>query len=191
MNRFMGTPVALFVIAVSTFLGGCSTLVVDDYEMFTSDDLSSAPVQAAAVSLGDLGMSDIVEARAYCDPQTYYVASNDRSFSGYLWEALESELRAAGLLSDTPSVLLNLAPQVIEYDARYLTWNLSVKLSASDGASELYSVSRKLALDWRGNFKTGGRANCNNGRDAFDSVVRELIANIMSSDSFVALIDPS
>lgn len=125
-----------------------------------------------------------------CRTNFFIEAPEGQPFEAYIQQALQTELRSAGMSSSSVGPTLTLTGDVTELEFSTSTdfvngrWSITLALSSSAGKSASFSETHKFVAGF------DGHSACRRTAESFLPAVEKLMESIAQSQEFRALLTP-
>ncbi len=181
---------ALFFISIIfiTSLTACSTFTPHRYNISADNNIALKSIGASNINVGVFKNLE-TEFDNNCRAAGPILPPDGLSFEEYIKNALEDELKIAGMFNDiSPTVTLTGAIEKLSFSSsRGLTggyWNIGLRVTSSNGKS-VYVTERY-------EFNSGFDAltACKQTAEAYCFAVQNLIGKLIKSPDFKGLVTP-
>ena len=180
----MNKVIQLLVLAISIlYVTGCSTYKVNNYGMSADNIELMKELDGLQVSIKEITASKPGVTKIQCRGAGPVSTPNKETFEAYIKDALVSELKLAGIYSESSNIKISGTVKKLDFSSNIGAgkWMFDVSVSDEDGMS--YQVNSIF------NFSTNWVADkaCQQVAQAFVPAVQNLIKDIVANPKFKAL----
>ena len=180
----MKKVVQLIIFAVSVlYITGCSTYKVNNYGISADNIGLMKELNGLQVSIDEFTSLKPGLTTIQCRGAGPVSTPNKESFESYIKEALVSELKIAGIYSESSNIKISGSVENLDFNSNVGSGKWMFDVSVSDGNGMSYQVNSIF------NFSTNWVADkaCQQVAQAFVPAVQNLIKDIVSKPEFKSL----
>lgn len=176
----------ILVGLIGLVVAGCSTYAADRYSISADNVATIKQAMAASpgtkLAVGPFTAAEPGRTEFDCRLVGPVKTPDGQSFEAYIRRALIDELQLADAYSETGNPVISGDLKSIDMDSFDGKWNIVLAVSSSTGAA--YTVTE--AFDYESSFFA--EAACQQGSQAFQPAVQDLIKKIVSHADFPKMI---
>ncbi|MEH6343864.1 MAG: hypothetical protein V7785_02165 [Bermanella sp.] len=184
----MNQIIKLFSVAlISIYLAGCSTYMVNSYGVSVDNVESMKTHPGTSLSVNSFKSLKPGVSSIQCRGAGPVATPDKSTFEAYINKALISELKLAGIYSETSPISIDGYFEKLDFDSTIGSgkWIFSVNVSSDTGSAYTLSSIYPFSTNW-----VADKA-CQQVAQAFVPAVQNLIKDIISHPQFAIMADKS